>query len=224
MSAEMPPEVAAATVKKLEAETALFEAQAEEVKQKARALKVEADSEERDEQILLAANRYNKVYVFNGEVGAGSVANCMNQLDVWRRNDPGCDIEIVFTSPGGSVVDGLALWDYLQEVKRAGHHLTTVAYGMAASMAGILLQAGDTRILGKESWLMIHEASFGAHGKIGEVEDTVDWVKRVQDRILDIFAERSTKSRALIKKNWLRKDWWLSSDEALCWGFIDEVR
>lgn len=177
----------------------------------------------RDVSEKLAANRYHHVYNFTAVVSESSVKNAMAQIDIWRRLAPGCDITIVFNSPGGDVVDGMAFWDYLQATKRAGHHLTTISYGYAASMAGILLQAGTTRILGKESWLMIHEASFAAHGKTGEVEDTVDWVKRVQDRILDIFAERSTHSRSAIKRKWTRKDWWLSSEDALDWGFVDEV-
>lgn len=190
----------------------------------ARFAEVTARTSELDEKIILAGNRFHQIYVFADAVDPGSVRQCMAQLDVWDRNNPGCDVEIRFTSPGGSVVDGLALWDYLQVFRRNGHKLTTSAYGMAASMAGILLQAGDVRVMGQESWLMIHEASFGAQGKIGVVMDTVDWVKRVQDRILDIFAARSNKSRSYIKRNWLRKDWWLSSDEALRDGFIDEVR
>jgi ATP-dependent protease ClpP protease subunit len=95
---------------------------------------------------------------------------------------------------------------------------------MAASMAGILLQAGDTRVMAKESWLMIHEASFGASGKIGDVEDTVEWVKMVQERILSIFSERSGLTKAFLKKNWQRKNWWISSDYALKLNLIDEVR
>jgi ATP-dependent protease ClpP protease subunit len=91
-------------------------------------------------------------------------------------------------------------------------------------MAGILLQAGDVRIMGKESWLLIHQVSFGASGSFGEVEDTTKWVDRIQDRVLDIFASRSKMSKAQIKRKWNRTDWWISSDEALKLGFVDETR
>lgn len=91
-------------------------------------------------------------------------------------------------------------------------------------MAGILLQAGDIRVMGRESWLMLHEAAFGAQGKVGEVEDTVEWVKKIQERILNIFAQHSSLSRAQIKRRWTRKDWWIDSDEALRLGFVDEIR
>src|SRR5574341_658348 len=117
----------------------------------------------------------------------------------------------------------MALWDFLLELRQRGHKLTTVARGYAASMAGILLQAGDERVIGPESWLLIHEASFGVVGSYGEVEDRVEWVKKIQARILDIFASRSKLSRSQIKRRWHRKDWWLDSDEALKLGFVDRI-
>ena len=95
---------------------------------------------------------------------------------------------------------------------------------MAASMAGILLQAGDTRWIGQQAWLMIHRAAFGAYGKTFEIEDEVKFVKRIEERILDIFTSRSKLTRNRIKRNWERKDWWISAEEALELGLIDDVR
>jgi ATP-dependent protease ClpP protease subunit len=155
----------------------------------------------------------------------------MRTLSIWRRQKPEKPITVIFQSPGGSVVPGLALWDYFQELKDEGIKLTTIARGYAASMAGILLQAGDLRIAGRESWILIHEVSAGAMGSWGELTDRMDWLERVQDRILDIFADRAKASaaekpatKAFLKKNWKRKDWWISSDEALKLGIVDEVR
>ena len=95
---------------------------------------------------------------------------------------------------------------------------------MAASMAGILLQAGDTRWIGHQSWMMIHRAAFGAYGKTFEIEDEVKFVRRIESRILDIFALRSSLTRQKIKRNWDRKDWWISADECLEIGLVDEIR
>lgn len=176
-----------------------------------------------EESKRLAGDEHFHVYRFQTAVEAGSAKACMDQLATWHRLDPGCPIEIVFNSPGGDVVNGLALFDYIQELRRAGHRVTTKALGMAASMAGILLQAGDVRVMSAESWLLIHEASFGVSGSFGDVEDRVKWIERIQDRILDIFAARSKLSKSQIRRRWHRKDWWLSSDEALKLGFIDEV-
>jgi ATP-dependent Clp protease protease subunit len=166
----------------------------------------------------------NRTLYLMDEVDEFSTRSLIDTLSLWSRLHPGDPIELIINSPGGSIVDGLALFDYIQMMRRNGHHVTTMALGMAASMGGVLLQAGDTRVMTKESWLMLHEAAFGARGKTSTVEDTVEWVKKVQDRLLDIFAERSTMPRTRIKANWSRKDWWLSSDEALKAGFIDEVR
>lgn len=178
-----------------------------------------------------AGDYYQRIYRFHEAVTPSTAAKCRTQLEEWSRLDPKCDIEIEFLSPGGDVTTGLALFDAIQELRRKGHKIVTSTVGMAASMAGILLQAGDERIMSAESWLLIHQASFGSAGATYEVEDKVEWIKRIQDRILDIFATRAKDSgakgalsKAQIKRRWHRKDWWVSSDEALKYGFIDSVR
>ena len=133
-------------------------------------------------------------------------------------------MEIIFSSPGGSIIDGFELFDHIQQLRNDGHHITTGTLGMAASMAGILLQAGDTRWVGQQAWVMIHRAAFGAWGKTFEIEDEVKFVKRMEERILDIFTSRSKLSRNKIKRNWDRKDWWISAEEAITLGLVDEIR
>lgn len=213
------------------AEEVKSRAEAESAKATARKTLAEAElaeltleRERRKEKSELAKDQHHHVYLFDESVGASSVKKCITTLSEWDRLDPTCDIEIVFDSPGGSVIDGMHLWDFLSMIKSRGHKLTTVALGMAASMAGILLQAGDVRVLGRESYLLIHEVSFGAGGKIGEVEDEVAFVKKIQGRVLDIFAARSHLSRTKIASNWRRRDWWLDSSEAIKCGFVDELR
>jgi ATP-dependent protease ClpP protease subunit len=71
---------------------------------------------------------------------------------------------------------------------------------------------------------MIHRAAFGAIGKTYEVEDEVRLVKRIEERILDIFTSRSKLSKIKIQRNWDRKDWWIDADEAVDLGLVDEVR
>lgn len=177
----------------------------------------------RDERREAASDDRHHVYQFTDPVTATSVKSCLRALGTWHRLHPNCDIEIVFNSPGGSVIDGFALWDYLTELK-ASHHITTVCRGMAASMAGILLQAGHKRVMGAESVLLVHEISFGAGGKIGEVEDEVAFAKMLTKRVLKIFADRTNLTERQIENKWRRTDWWLDSDEALKLGFCDEVR
>ena len=178
----------------------------------------------RDDAYNLAGDLYHHVYQFTSPVSDSSVENCITRLTHWSRLDPGCPIEVVFNSPGGAVVPGLALFDFLLDLRAKGHYLTTVALGHAASMAGILLQAGHKRVIGRESWLLIHEIQFSAVGKIGEIEDMTEWVKKIQRRVLEIFAARSKLSVVQLEKRWKRTDWWLSSDDALKLGIVDEVR
>lgn len=207
----------AAEAKKLEAETRAAVAAAE-----AAEIKLEKEREDRD--FRLTADRYHHVYRFTKDVSESSVAACLAQLAQWDRLSPDCDMEIVFTSPGGNVIDGMALFDFIQQMKRAGHKVTTSALGEAASMAGILLQAGDVRVMGKETWILIHQATFGTIGSTYEVEDELEFVKKIQKRILAIFVARSNLTEGQIKRRWHRKDWWIDSDEALKLGLVDEVR
>ena len=110
-----------------------------------------------------ATDEENFLYRFGTEVGGKSVNSCMKKLTEWHRINPKCDIELVFSSPGGSIIDGFELFDFLQHLRNEGHHITTGTLGYAASMAGILLQAGDTRWIGQQAWMMIHRAAFGAY-------------------------------------------------------------
>ena len=220
-----------AEARRADAEARKADAEAERFSQEARRFAADADMRELDrakaqrtEQDELAGNRFHHVYAFTEQVSKNTAEACIKQLTTWMRQDTGCPIEIIFNSPGGSVVDGLALYDFIGQVRAAGHVVTTTSIGMAASMAGILLQAGDRRIMGREAWLLIHEASFGAGGKMGDVEDTVEWVKKIQKRIVAIFAARSHMTAAQIERRWKRKDWWLSSDDAFKAGFVDEIR
>lgn len=186
-------------------------------------------SERRKEERYLAGDFENKVYRFNQGVGEQSVDQAIDKLTTWDRMNPTCRMTIYFNSPGGSVVPGMALFDTIRDLTRT-HHITTIALGYAASMAGILLQAGTERVMAPESWLLLHQGSMGAIGSMGEVEDTVEWGKKVGKRIVDIFYERSQKSGApkpltkkQIENRIERRDWWISSDEALEHGLVDRI-
>jgi ATP-dependent Clp endopeptidase proteolytic subunit ClpP len=178
----------------------------------------------REEEDALAADRYHHTFQFTAAVNEANVAACIDRLNRWARIDPTCDIEVIFNSPGGSVVSGMALFDFLVDLTHQGHKVTTVALGVAASMAAILTQAGSVRVMGREAWLLIHEISFATMGKIGEVEDTTEWARGISKRVVQIFANRSTMSSAQVEKAMKRKDWWIDSDTALKLGLVDEVR
>ena len=221
----------AALAEKTRQEAAVARFNAMEAEYSASRERMKMADEERAEKAYLASDANHHVFRFTAEVNEMSVALCISSLTRWARNNPKCDITIIFCSPGGSITDGFALYDFIQDLKRSGHKVTTKTHGMAASMAGVLLQAGTERVMGREAWMLIHEASFLAYGKMGSVEDTVAWVKKMCERIAEIFAERAAKATngdqkkiaAFIKKNWERKDWWLDATEAHKLGFCDKI-
>lgn len=175
----------------------------------------------------LAADTFHYSYLFDKEVSEGSVKACISQLSKWERTatDP-ITVDLVINSPGGSIFDGFALIDFIETLHGRGHTVNTTAYGMAASMAGVLLQVGKTRRIGKNSLLLIHEGSLGAGGDFGKVEDRVKLMELLHSRILALFASRATPinpkvTETFIRRNWLRKDWWMTADETIKLGFAD---
>lgn len=224
-----------------EEERAFFAAQAETEKYKAREAEIRAEKArielnriQDEDKWMRATNPFHRVYVFDDQVDERSVGQCVATLDVWHRIYPEQDLTVQFYSPGGDVLAGMYLFDRMRDMHAQGHKIITEAYGMAASMAGILLQAGDVRRMGREAYILIHQVQFSVRGRFGEVKDEVKFVEMIQGRILDIFAEKAARAgeagtatepltRDQFAANWERTDWWLSSADAVKYGIVDEV-
>ena len=215
-----------------EAEAALHTAEmrktiAEAIEAEAKAAKATIELErERHKRIKeLAADEFHHTYLFDKEVAEASVKACIKQLAEWERcNEQPLTIELVINSPGGEVFNGFALIDYIISMQAREHTVNTIAYGMAASMAGVILQVGNSRAMGANALMLLHEGSLGAMGDFGKVEDRVALMKLMHERILSLFVSRSSVSRRFITSKWHRTDWWLTADECLKHGFVDEVR
>lgn len=217
-------ELKIAETRRTEAEARKTEAEASKAEYEAHKAQIDYERSAKNRIKELSLDEENFLYRFSGQVNEASVRKCIGKLTEWHRAEPKCNIEIVFSSPGGSIIDGFELFDFIQDLRSKGHFITTGSLGMAASMAGILLQSGDYRWIGHQAWLMIHRAAFGAIGKTYEVEDEVKLIKRIENRILDIFIKRSKLTKLKIKRNWDRKDWWIDADESLSLGLVDEIR
>lgn len=225
------------------AETAKYEAQADEARAAAEHERIKARqalamahieelqlaSAQRKEATYQAGDFENRVYRFNEGVRKEAVDRCIDRLNTWSRLSPGCSITIYLNSPGGDVISGMALFDEISRIGKT-HDITTVSSGYAASMAGVLLQAGTNRVMARESWLLLHQGSMMIGGSMGEVEDFFEWGKKIGKRIVDIFYERSQASEApkklskkQIETRMERKDWWIPSEEALEYGLCDEI-
>lgn len=177
------------------------------------------------------------VFEFNREVkgdsmgmfgySPGTIEPLIAKLTAYSDRHPGSDIELVINSPGGVVSSGWRLFGHLRWLSDVrGHKIITVVSGMAASMGGVLAQAGDERLIDVESSIMIHEASSMTWGPAYTVRDSADRLTRTGERIRSVYLERSggRTTEEIFNKNWNRRDWWLFADEALECGFVDRIR
>jgi ATP-dependent Clp endopeptidase proteolytic subunit ClpP len=235
----MPTELDAARIKKLWAEIAEIEARIARAAvvgaqldarfaQKAELEAIALAKARRDETLLKAEDRLHHIFHFVGAVAADTVSAAMLRMSQWDSEDPACDMTITFNSPGGGVMNGFALFDFIRFQIAKGHKVTCIALGEAASMGGILLQSASPgcRVMAKNAWMLIHEVAFNASGSIGVVEDQYKFGERLKQQAADIFIERSggKLTPEFLAKNWTRANWWLSANDALELGIVDEVR
>lgn len=138
------------------------------------------------------------------------------------RCAPGDTISMYINSPGGSVYDGLGLYDLMQYIQTKGIKIRTVNIGQACSMAFILLIGGTKGC--RESLpncsAMIHELSSGDFGTTSQFEDTAKEMRRVQTILNEIITKHSNAELIELCK---RKDFWLSAEEALKYNVIDKI-
>lgn len=135
--------------------------------------------------------------------------------------DSGKDISIYLNSPGGSVTAGLGIYDTMQFITS---DVATICTGMAASMAAVLLVAGQE---GKRSALthsrvMIHQPMGGAQGQASDIEITAREIAKLKKELYNIIAEHSHTE---FDKVWADsdRDYWMTAQEAKEYGMIDEV-
>ena len=150
------------------------------------------------------------------------VANVIQaQLLFLDTSDPGKDISIYLNSPGGSVHAGLGIYDTMQYISS---DVSTICTGMAASMAAVLLVAGEK---GKRSALphsrvMIHQPMGGMQGQASDMEINYKQIMLLRDELYQIISDHSGQSFEKIMKD-SDRDYWMTSAEALEYGMIDQV-
>lgn len=171
----------------------------ENLKAQTRKMNLEADKMLMDLNDLKASADEARKFPFFGDVEAASVARCIQTLDMWSRRNPGSDMQITFSTYGGNVIAGLALYDFIGELRGRGHKVTTKALSIAASMGAVLLQAGDERIATRNTLIMLHEGSIQMGGTKGEIEDTTKMWLKLQGKFKGIFTERSGMTAAKYK-------------------------
>ncbi|MBI5172730.1 MAG: ATP-dependent Clp protease proteolytic subunit [Candidatus Melainabacteria bacterium] len=185
--------------------------------------RLDLEKKERDAALARSTEAENLTFTFYDEVTDESIRPALENLGNLGRRFPGRPITVILNSPGGSVLAGLALYDYLQQLRAQGHHLTVMCFGMAASMGGILLQAGDRRIIGVNARVLIHAVSAGSIGSVYAMEDKAAFCRGLWESLKKILAARSSLSEEQIEERAHRRDWWLEAEEAVSLGFADEI-
>lgn len=143
------------------------------------------------------------------------------QLLFLENTSPEEDITIYLNSPGGSVYAGLGIYDTMQYISP---RVSTVCTGLAASMASVLLCAGEKgmRYALPHARVMIHQPMGGADGQATDMEITVREILKLKKELYEIIAQHSGQSFEQVEKD-SDRDHWFIADEAKAYGMIDEV-
>ena len=160
--------------------------------------------------------------IFLGTGVNDQVANIIQaQLLFLQSVDASKDIQIYINSPGGSVYAGLGIYDTMQFVKP---DVATICTGIAASMAAVLLCAGEKgkRSALKHSRVMIHQPMSGTQGQVSDMEIAVRETIKVKEELYTIISDHSGKPYEQVEKD-SDRDYWMKAEEALEYGMIDEV-
>ncbi|WP_278834029.1 ATP-dependent Clp endopeptidase proteolytic subunit ClpP [Porphyromonas cangingivalis] len=150
------------------------------------------------------------------------VANVIQaQLLFLDTSDPGKDISIYINSPGGSVYAGYGIYDTMQYISC---DVSTICTGMAASMASVILVAGEKgkRFALPHSRVMIHQPLGGMQGQASDLEIAAREILRVKQELYKIISDHSGMSVEQVERD-SDRDYWMTSEEALKYGMIDKV-
>ncbi|HEY9774420.1 MAG TPA: ATP-dependent Clp protease proteolytic subunit [Planktothrix sp.] len=199
----------------------------EDRKLKAKARRDQAMAEiENVNATLMELENTPSTAMFVGPVGVESCAIASAVLQsMARRSVKGSELDLLIYSPGGSVVDGVALLDVIEKIKSEGHKLRTTTIGCAASMGGFLLQAGSegARCAGKNSRILIHRMASTFVGGNSQLKDQEESIKKLEESVLPMLIGRSKLTMEEYMAKTEPGDWWIEAPEALERGIIDKV-
>jgi ATP-dependent Clp protease protease subunit len=155
------------------------------------------------------------------EVDEGIIGWIIRAIDVMTTTDADKPIEVTISSYGGSIYDGLALYDALES---APCPITTKATGKVMSMGLVIYLVGDTRIATARATFMAHTASSSADGKLPDLRTEVAEVSRLEELTLQIMQEKTKKDARWWKKELEYKDRFYNVDQAIELGIINETK
>lgn len=164
----------------------------------------------------------NERIIFLGEEVNEHTANIVvAQLLHLAQVDPEADISLYINSPGGSVYDGLAIYDTMNFIKP---DVATYGIGLQASMGAFLLSSGakGKRFCLPHAKVMIHQPSSGTRGKVTDMEIDLKETLEMKEMLAKIMAKNTDQKLAKIKAD-MERDYWMKPEEAVAYGLIDAV-
>lgn len=160
--------------------------------------------------------------IFLGEEVNEHTANIVvAQLLHLAYEDPKADISLYINSPGGSVSDGLAIYDTMQFIKP---DVATYGMGLQASMGAFLLSSGEKgkRYMLPNARVMIHQPSAGTQGMVSDMEISLRESIRIKKLLNDILAKNTGQKVSKIEKD-VDRDFWMDAKEAVEYGIADKI-
>ncbi|MBZ9636707.1 ATP-dependent Clp endopeptidase proteolytic subunit ClpP [Clostridium sp. FP1] len=162
-----------------------------------------------------------RIIFLGEEVNDVTASLIVAQLLYLESEDPDKDIYLYINSPGGSITSGMAIFDTMQLIKP---QVSTICTGMAASMGAFLLAAGEKgkRFALPNSEILIHQPLGGFQGQATDIDIHAKRIMRTKDTLNKILSERTGQSLEKIQHD-VERDYFMSSQEAMEYGLIDEV-
>lgn len=162
-----------------------------------------------------------RIILLGTQVDDTSAGLIVAQMLFLEAEDPTKDIMLYINSPGGSVYDGLAIYDTMQHLKC---DVATVGVGMQASMGAFLLSSGakGKRSILPHSTVMIHQPSAGTRGKVSDMEIDLKEGLRIKKLLNEIIAKNTGQTVATIEKD-ADRDNWMTAEEAKKYGLVDNI-
>ncbi len=163
----------------------------------------------------------DRIIMLNEEVNSTTASLVVAQLLYLEGQDPNKDISLYINSPGGSVTDGLAIYDTMQYIKC---DVSTICMGMAASMGAFLLAAGTKgkRYALPNSDIMIHQPSGGAKGQATDIEIHTKHILHTKKKLNEILAANTGQPVEVVAAD-TERDNFMTAQQALEYGLIDKV-
>ena len=130
------------------------------------------------------------------------------------------DVVIKLNSPGGDVFQGLEIYNFLKD---HASNITVEVTGEAASAATFILAGADHVIMNVGTTMMIHEASSFAWGNKSEIQKVLNALDVIDQSLVNIYVSQTGQDAEQIK-SWMSEEKWFTADEAVKYGFADEVK